>query len=202
MGMTKKNKSNVFKIALVIIAVILLGCILILVLKNNHKQELISPTSSIEKTPEVLDEASEIEEEGDQIFFVPKEEIYSFSMTDAHGILLNFQKEDDKWVYLDDLSLDINQDRIDKILNYISNIKFIDIITTEDGEAYGLNQNSPVYIISDANDNSTIISIGNIDENEGTVYFAVNYDFTNIYVNKGKLYNIGEYTIESLVATE
>jgi len=100
------------------------------------------------------------------------------------------------------LSLDINQDRIDKILNYISNIKFIDIITTEDGEAYGLNQNSPVYIISDANDNSTIISIGNIDENEGTVYFAVNYDFTNIYVNKGKLYNIGEYTIESLVATE
>ena len=195
----KTNTSNVIKISMVVVAIILLGLILIFTLKNSRKQELISPTSTIEKTAEVLDEASEIEEEGERILLIPKDEVYSFSMTDAHGILLDFRKDDDKWVYVDDDSFEINQDRIDKVLNYITDIKFVDVINAENGIEYGLDQESPMYIIADANGNSTIISMGDVDEENGTVYFALNYDFTNIYINQGKLYNIGEYTIQELI---
>ncbi len=195
----KNNSSNLIKIALVVVAIILLVLILVFTLKDSRKQEANSSTSTVEKTAEVLDEASEIEEEGEQIFLIPKDEVYSFSMTDAHGILLDFEKEDDKWVYVDDDSLDINQDRIDKILNYITDIKFIDVINAEDGTQYSLDQESPLYIISDANGNSTVISIGEVDEQNKTVYFALNYDFTSIYINQGKLSNIGSYTIEDLV---
>ena len=195
----KTNTSNVIKISMVVVAIILLGLILIFTLKNSRKQELISPTSTIEKTAEVLDEASEIEEEGERILLIPKDEVYSFSMTDAHGILLDFRKDDDKWVYVDDDSFEINQDRIDKVLNYITDIKFVDVITAENGIEYGLDQESPMYIIADANGNSTIISMGGVDEENGTVYFALNYDFTNIYINQGKLSNIGEYTIQELI---
>jgi hypothetical protein len=194
-----KNRSNIFKIVLIILAVILLGLILFFTLRKTREEELISPTSKIEKTAEVLDEASEVEEEGERILLIPKEEVYSFSITDAHGIVLDFQLIDDKWVYVNDDSFEINQDRIDKLLNYITDIRFIDVISTDDGEEYGLNQESPIYEISDANNNSTIISIGKVNKEEGTVYFAINYDFTKIYVNQGKLYNIGAYTIQELI---
>ena len=195
-----KNKSNIFKIALIILTVILLGLILFFTLRKTREQELISPTSKIEKTAEVLDEASEIEEEGERILLFPKDEVYSFSMTDAQGIELNFQLNDDgKWIYVDNDSYEINQDRIDKLLNYITDIRFIDVISSEDGSKYGLDQNSPMYVISDANNNSTIMSLGNVNKEEGTVYFAINYDFTKIYVNQGKLYNIGAYTIQELI---
>ena len=194
-----KKSSNIIKIIIILIAIILLVLVFFLTNKKGQEDMLLSPSADIEKTAEDLDKASQIEDDGDGILLIPKDDVYSFSITDAHGILLDFKKIDGIWVYADDDSLSINQDRIDKVLNYITDIKFIDVINATDGEAYGLNQESKMYIISDANNNSTIISIGNVDEENDTVYFALNYDFTNIYVNNGKLYNIGEYTIEDLV---
>ena len=197
--MTKKIK--IYKVFIGIILALAVLILIVLMLRSIYWNKIptVSDGESSEEAAQILDEASEIEDEGETILLIPKDEVYSFSMTDSHGILLDFAKEDDEWIYLDDADFNINQDRIDKILNYITDIKFIDVNKVEDGTDYGLDQESPVYIISDANGNSTIISIGNIDESTGYVYFALNYDFTNIYVNQGKLHNVGKYTIEELL---
>ena len=53
--------------------------------------------------------------------------------------------------------------------------------------------------MTDGNGYQTIISLGNTSE-DGQTYFAFNYDFNTVYVNSGKLKNVGEYYIEELVA--
>ena len=135
---------------------------------------------------------------GDKIL-ISKDDIYSFSMTDSNGILLTFEKQGDTWVYVDDESLDINEDRIDKVLNYLCQVKFINSFQTDSAKDYGLTQESPQYILYDANEYSTLISLGNVDEKTGNVYFALNYDFSTVYVNEGKLNNVREYGIEELL---
>ena len=129
------------------------------------------------------------------------EEVYSFQMTDSNNILLTFERDGDDWVYTDDPSIDINEERIEKLLNYITDVRFVDTISTDDenGDKYGLNQDSPVYIIKDANGYSTFISLGKIDEETGQIYFALNYDFSTIYVNSGKLAGVNKYAIEDLI---
>ena len=150
-----------------------------------------------------LDQASEITDDGEQILYLPKEEIYEFSITDANNILLNFEKKDDKWIYVDDPSMEINGDRIDKILNYLCDIRVVDIIELDDeadAMEYGLSQESPMCIIKDAGGNEILISIGNCSDENCNVYFALNYDFSTVYVNSGKLSNVLQYSVEELLS--
>jgi len=150
-----------------------------------------------------LDQASEITDDGEQILYLPKDEIYEFSITDANNILLNFEKKDDKWIYVDDPSMEINGDRIDKILNYLCDIRVVDIIELDDeadAKDYGLSQESPMCIIKDAGGNEILISIGNCSDENCNVYFALNYDFSTVYVNSGKLSNVLQYSVEELLS--
>ena len=145
-----------------------------------------------------LDEESATEDDGEQVFFMPKEDVYSFSMTDAHGILLTFDRQDDQWIYTGDKSLDVNEERIDKILNYLCDVRFEKVYDDKNGSKYNLDQSADMYIIADSSGNSTIISLG--ESQEKGVYFAINYDFSKIYLNSGKLSKVREYTLEELLA--
>ena len=116
--------------------------------------------------------------------------------------MLNIERKADKWIYSDDTSIELNQDRVDKILNYLTDVRFLNVIALgddKDSDSYGLSKDSPVYVIKDANDYSTYISLGTVDEKTGQVYFALNYDFSNIYVNSGKLAGLHYYSITDLV---
>ncbi len=211
-----KNKEKILKISLLTVGVLLIVLFGIFIFKKTHTENDMDdkqPVSS-EETEEVLedvefphaaelDQASEITDDGEQILYLPKEEIYEFSITDANNILLNFEKKDDKWIYVDDPSMEINGDRIDKILNYLCDIRVVDIIELDDeadAMEYGLSQESPMCIIKDAGGNEILISIGNCSDENCNVYFALNYDFSTVYVNSGKLSNVLQYSVEELLS--
>lgn len=211
-----KNKEKIFKISLLTVGVLLIVLFGVFIFKKTHTENNMDDKQSVstEETEEVLedvefphaaelDQASEITDDGEQILYLPKEEIYEFSITDANNILLNFEKKDDKWIYVDDPSMEINGDRIDKILNYLCDIRVVDIIELDDeadAMEYGLSQESPMCIIKDAGGNEILISIGNCSDENCNVYFALNYDFSTVYVNSGKLSNVLQYSVEELLS--
>lgn len=211
-----KNKEKILKISLLTVGVLLIVLFGIFIFKKTHTENNMDDKQpvSTEETDEVLedvefphaaelDQASEITDDGEQILYLPKEEIYEFSITDANNILLNFEKKDDKWIYVDDPSMEINGDRIDKILNYLCDIRVVDIIELDDeadAKDYGLSQESPMCIIKDAGGNEILISIGNCSDENCNVYFALNYDFSTVYVNSGKLSNVLQYSVEELLS--
>ena len=211
-----KNKEKILKISLLIVGVLLIVLFGIFIFKKTHTENDMDDKQpvSTEETEEVLedvefphaaelDQASEITDDGEQILYLPKEEIYEFSITNANNILLNFEKKDDKWIYVDDPSMEINGDRIDKILNYLCDIRVVDIIELDDeadAKDYGLSQESPMCIIKDAGGNEILISIGNCSDENCNVYFALNYDFSTVYVNSGKLSNVLQYSVEELLS--
>ena len=211
-----KNKEKILKISLLTVGVLLIVLFGVFIFKKTHTENDMDDKQpvSTEETEEVLedvefphaaelDQASEITDDGEQILYLPKEEIYEFSITDANNILLNFEKKDDKWIYVDDPSMEINGDRIDKILNYLCDIRVVDIIELDDeadAMEYGLSQESPMCIIKDAGGNEILISIGNCSDENCNVYFALNYDFSTVYVNSGKLSNVLQYSVEELLS--
>ena len=211
-----KNKEKIFKISILTVGVLLIVLFGIFIFKKTHTENNMDDKQpvSTEETEEVLedvefphaaelDQASEITDDGEQILYLPKEEIYEFSITDANNILLNFEKKDDKWIYVDDPSIEINGGRIDKILNYLCDIRVVDIIELDDeadAKDYGLSQESPMCIIKDAGGNEILISIGNCSDENCNVYFALNYDFSTVYVNSGKLSNVLQYSVEELLS--
>jgi len=205
-----EKKSNLFKVivsVLIALAVVLAAVGIVSHFKKASNETKPDSTGQTELTKEdkesshadLLDQASTVEDEGNQILYLAKDQIYSFSLTDSNGIILSFSRDGDEWVYDDDNSLELDQSRIDNVLNYISDVRFISVIETEDGSEYGLDQNSPICVVNDASGNATVISLGNVDEETGQIYFAMNYDFTKIYVNSGKLANVIDYGIEELV---
>ena len=99
---------------------------------------------------EALDEASTKDDKGDPIIMLPKEEVSKFFITDSNGIFLNFEKDGEKWIYKDYPKMDINQDRIDKILNYLLEVKAIDYIEDGNPDDYGITKDSKMYTIEDA----------------------------------------------------
>ncbi|SCX77024.1 protein of unknown function [Pseudobutyrivibrio sp. AR14] len=211
-----KNKEKILKISLLTVGVLLIVLFGIFIFKKTHTENDMDDKQpvSTDETEEVLedvefphaaelDQASEITDDGEQILYLPKDEIYEFSITDANNILLNFEKKDDKWIYVDDPSMEINGDRIDKILNYLCDIRVVDIIELDDeadAMEYGLSQESPMCIIKDAGGNEILISIGNCSDENCNVYFALNYDFSTVYVNSGKLSNVLQYSVEELLS--
>ena len=191
-----------YKLLILLIAIGLLAVFLLITFNHKSPAKMIKDSQSSHESAKILDEASEIEDEGEYVIKMDKNEVYSFQMTDNKDIILNFERKADKWIYSDDTSIELNQERVDKILNYLTDVRFLNVIALgddKDSDSYGLNQDSPVYVIKDANDYSTYISLGSVDEKTGQVYFALNYDFSNIYVNSGKLAGLHYYSINDLV---
>ncbi|MCR5416579.1 MAG: DUF4340 domain-containing protein [Pseudobutyrivibrio sp.] len=194
-------------IILILIVIVLMIFLIVTLLNINgsdtkEKTDTDNPTEEkVEKThADLLDEYSTFDDDGEEIFLIPKDEITSFSMTDSHGILLNFELRDGQWVYVDDETLDIDENRIEAILNYLCDIKCIDTIKTDDASEYELSQDSKLYTLNDNAGNTIMISIGKIDQETGKVYLAFNYDFSTIFVNSGKLGKVTEYAVEELLA--
>lgn len=183
-----------FKILLLVVAIILIVLIAISFMNPGPKFDFSADGDTTKA--EQLDEISEEEDEGEQVFYLSKEDVYGFSFTDAHGIYLTFEKRDDDWVCTDNESIDVDANRVDKLLNYLTDVRFIDTVETDSPEEYGFNDESKSYHVVDGSGNSTIIMLGNVDDKSGNIYFALNYDYSIIYVNSGKLIGASEYNIE------
>jgi hypothetical protein len=192
------DSSKTKLVLLIIFVLVVVAFVVFLFLNHGNKADTTSSVDTSDKRVELLDKKSDDKDKGQQIFMMPKDEVYKFSMTDADGIFLNFLRKGNEWVYEDDDTLDINEDRIDKILNYLTNIYFVDSLNVDDAEEYGLSQESRMFILTDGSGYETIISLGDKTD-DGQIYFAINYDFNNIYINSGKLSNVGDYYIEDLV---
>lgn len=200
-------KSKKLKIALLILALIIicfLGIIYRIYQVNSTNPPLglknpdDAPVTGNPSHAEKLDKKSTDKDKGDQIIFMEKDEVYSFSFPDSNGIVLGFEKIDGMWIYSDDTDFEINQDRIDSILNYLCDIHCVEYIEDANGEDYGLDQNSKTFTIQDSAGDTIIVSINN-DSEDGKIYYALNYDFSTIYVNSGKLGNVCEYAIQDLI---
>lgn len=189
------EKNNIIKIVAVAVGVALLfGMIFLYLNKGDGAGEL--------SRPQLLDEESLDKDEGKQVFLIPKDDIHRFSITDANGIVLEFEYENDHWIYLDDKTINVNEDRIDKILNYLSDVRCTATLTDDDGEKYGLNQDSIEYRVTDSAGSTIIISLGNYDEEKEELYFSINYDFATIYINSGRLSNVSQYMASDLIVPE
>ena len=189
------EKNNIIKIAAVAVGVALLFGMIFLYLNKGHGAGELS-------RPQLLDEESLDKDEGKQVFLIPKDDIHRFSITDANGIVLEFEYENDHWIYLDDKTINVNEDRIDKILNYLSDVRCTATLTDDDGEKYGLNQDSIEYRVTDSAGSTIIISLGNYDEEKEELYFSINYDFATIYINSGRLSNVSQYMASDLIVPE
>ena len=160
---------------------------------NINKEETSEPTHA-----DILDEESEVDDTGEQVFFIDKSEVDSFSFTDANGILLDFSKDGNEWICVGNEDLDLDEERVDKVLNYICDIKFVEMYDSTDGAEYGITDESDLFIVEDSGGNKVIVTLGAVNE-DGSVYFALNYDFTKVFKNSGKLKNVCEYAIEELL---
>jgi len=212
---------NLFKNKLYLIASFLVVLILILVIvfsfiKTNNPSNIQNTKNESNATAdlpqadeeedsgepshaETLDAASETEDEGQQIFFIEKSDVQKFSLTDANGILLEFQRDGDQWICTDEESLDLNEERVDKILNYICDVRFVESYISEDGSEYGLTADSDIFVVEDSGGNDVYVCLGDVDESDGGIYFALNYDYTQVFKNSGKLSNVCKYYIEELI---
>ena len=200
-------KSKKLKIALLILALILIAFLgyIYRVYQVNSKYPPLGnidpvdePISNTVSHAKELDKKSTKKDKGDQIIYMEKDQVYSFSFPDSNGIQLGFEKVDDKWINPDDTDIELNQDRIDKVLNYLCDIRCVEYIKDANGEDYGLDQNSKYFTIQDSTGDTIIVSI-NADSEDGKTYFALNYDFTTIFINSGKLGNLCEYRIQDLI---
>ena len=186
------EKSKIIKIAAVALGIALIGFMIVIYTKKGHYGDEMSRA-------QLLDEESLSKDDGKQVFLIPKEDVSKFSITDANGIVLEFEYSGEHWQYVDEKELNIDEDRIDKVLNYICDVRCIGTLTNEDGEKYGLNQDSIEYRVTDSAGSTIIISIGNYDVEKKELYFAINYDFATIYANSGKLSKVSEYTASDLI---
>lgn len=148
----------------------------------------------------ILDEKSTMDDEGQVVFSIPKDEIVGFSFVDSSGIIIPIDLSSGSPVYTDNDKLKIHADRVDKMLNYLCEIKSVDFYKDANQEDFGLSQDSPVAEIQDVAGNIITVSFGDYDKDSGELYFALNYDFSTIYKNSGKLHYLSEYSIQDLVA--
>ena len=193
LGDAMKNKSNIFKLIVALIGIGILVLMIILYSKSN-----MNSTGGADRA-EVLDKESQKKDKGEQVFLIPKDDVHEFTLTDANGLLLNFENTDGEWICIDNTSLDINEERIDKVLNYLCDVRCIGILTDVDAKSYGIDESAKEYRVTDSSGSTIIISIGNYDEDKKQAYFSINYDFSTIYINSGKLSLVEEYAIEDLI---
>ncbi len=205
--MIKILSSRVFKIVAICAALVLIIALCLSLLKNDGSDiDEISENNNPESTEETeqdyadyLDEQSSIEDEGNQVFYLSNEEVSAVSITDSNGIFATFERTDDGFTYTDNVEISINADRIESIINYLCDIRAINSFEVDDALEYGLSQDSDLFVVFDSAGTEILISFGDYNEDTGEQYFALNYDFTRVFVNSGKLHNLTEYSFQDLV---
>lgn len=206
--MIKILSSRVFKIVAICAALVLIIALCFSLLKNDGSDtdgitgdnDLESSEDTEKDYADYLDEQSSVEDEGDQVFYLSNNEVSAVSITDSNGIFATFERTDDGFTYTDNNEISINADRIESIINYLCDLRATNSLEVEDAAEYGLTQDSDLFVVADNAGTEILISIGDYNEETGEQYFAMNYDFTRVFVNSGKLHNLTEYSFQDLVA--
>ena len=176
--MKKKQRQMIgMLLALVVLAAVFLGI-------RQYNKNASSATSTTEDTQEtVLD--------------VISDDITSFSYV-YEGETCAFEKEDDTWYYVDDHSLNLNQDRIKAMILKVAPLKADQVIeNVTDMSQYGLADPERTIQYETA-DRSVIINVGNLNSMTSQYYIAFPSEM-KVYVVATNVVTGFNYTLEDLV---
>lgn len=123
-------------------------------------------------------------------------EVTKFNTDDVTSFMYTFnkktyslEKKDDKWIYKEDKSVDIDTDQVKSLLDEVSNVTSkVKIENTDDLSQYGLDK--PVNVITiNLKDTKLTINIGDCNTSSGDYYLSLG-DEKDVY------------TVSSTVATK
>lgn len=176
--MKKKQRQMIgMLLALVVLAAVFLGI-------RQYNKNIASATSTTEDTQEtVLD--------------VNSDDIISFRYV-YEGETYAFEKEDDTWYYVDDHSLNLNQDRIKAMILKVAPLKADQVIeNVTDMSQYGLADPERTIQYETA-DRSVIINVGNLNSMTSQYYVAFPSEM-KVYVVATNVVTGFNYTLDDLV---
>jgi len=169
--MVKKKKETVIIIGLIVIAVIF-GIAYTLLSKHNEKKEAEGDKKiSLMQVDSSLIEKLEIKNESGELVFI---------------------KENDIWVLEDDKDFSVNQDMVQEILDYYSNIEYLQNVGEDNSEKadFGLDKPQAVGTATLSDNTKVVVSLGDTVANYGGFYGTVD-GMDGIYVfEAGKFYNL------------
>lgn len=185
----KKAKS------LIILILILLIAVIVLFFVNRSFKKKDTTTSFVDETTgetiKVEVDDSEDKTEDITVFMVEEDDITGFTVYGLLNESYDFVLDEDKqtWKFVNDESVDIDENVIDECLRYFSNMTTSVIINGHDASEYGINEDSR-YIIVEAGGNETKITFGDSNSMTQERYYVINDDYDNIYATKSGVGNL------------
>lgn len=164
----KKRKTVKF---LVLLAVLLVLIIVYIVLRYHNEKA----------------EEESVDASADEVFGIADSDIksLSFSIEDQE---VTFEKSDEGWIMKQDESYPVNDDQMtvltDSLLSIHSNRTLRDV---DDISQYGLNEPVDVIKVTDQEDMTTKITIGDTNSSTGDCYVYLNDDPSTVYTVDGDL---------------
>lgn len=185
----KKAKSLIILILILLIAVLVLFFVNRSFKKKDTTTSFVDETTGETITVEVDD--SEDKTEDITVFMVEEDDITGFTVYGLLNESYDFVLDEDKqtWKFVNDESVDIDENVIDECLGYFSNMTTSVIINGHDASEYGINEDSR-YIIVEAGGNETKISFGDSNSMTQERYYVINDDYDNIYATKSGVGNL------------
>ena len=148
-------------------------------------------------------EAAEAEDDTHfEAFSMDTADIYGISFTSSDGEYIGLYKQDDLWYLENNEDVDIDEDTVNEILNYLSGIYATTVVTDGDSSEFGFDEPTNEIIITDADGSTTTITIGMTNEVTDEYYFIFNQNSDSIYAGDGDLLSAVNYTLEDLVVVE
>ena len=147
------------------------------------------------------EEEKSAEQEAATIYIskVDTDQITAFSY-EIDQVTYSFTKNGDTWTYDDDPSLDIDEDKINTMLETFSSLTATDEITYDDLSDFGLD-NPTDLVTYTTDDGSTSIYVGNKNDMLGSYYVMTGED-SKVYLTTTSLADLFSKTIEDLTVTE
>lgn len=127
------------------------------------------------------------------------------NVTELHytygGVLYTYEKKDDKWVYTDDPSLNIDSDKIRSMVSYLASVYYYDVLTeVTDYDQYGL-ESDYVTLGWTADGTSYELRLGSYNPVTSSYYF-MNTLNGDVYITTQNLVDYFKVVPEDIVVVE
>lgn len=162
---------------------------------------LVAATFGLKAYNKNKEEAKTAEEEASTIYIskVDTDDITAFSY-ELDQVTYSFTKNGDTWTYEGDPSIDLDEDKINTMLETFSSFTATDEITYDDLSDFGLDNPSNLVTFTTA-DGSTSIYVGNQNDMLGSYYVMTGED-SKVYLTTTSLADKFSKTLEELTVTE
>lgn len=162
---------------------------------------LVAATFGLKAYNKNKEETKTAEEEASTIYIskVDTDDITAFSY-EIDQVTYSFTKNGDTWTYDGDPSIDLDEDKINTMLETFSSLTATDEITYDDLSDFGLD-NPPDFVTFTTADGSTSIYVGNKNDMLDSYYVMTGED-NKVYLTTTSLADKFSKTLEELTVTE